>query len=104
MNFLKKLFGGSGGGDKRSLHIYVRPKRCNQIVEVRIDLYNDLSQDDEGGYFVRKVAQAARCPFPAELMLHFDSRRILRESQVENGEIVSEEEYTAWVGERESAS
>jgi hypothetical protein len=106
MNFLKNLFGGSrgGSGDKRSLRLYVRPKRCDRLVEVRIDLYNDLSQEDDGkGYFVRKIAQAARCPFPAELYLQFDGNRRLVEQSIENGEFVTEEEYQAWLAEQETA-
>ena len=102
MNFLKNLFGGGGSSrDKRSLYLYVRPKRCDKLVAVRIDLYNDLSLADEGsGYFVRKIAQAARCPFPAELMLYFDKNRKLTNSTIENGEFVSEEEYDTWVQEQ----
>lgn len=102
MNFLKKLFGGKGGADSRGLYVYVRPKRCDQIVQVRIDLYNDLSKSDDGkGYFVRKIAEAARCPFPAELHLYFNNQRKLTEKRIENGEYVTEDEYRAWMAEKE---
>jgi hypothetical protein len=105
MNFLKNLFGGgrSGRGDDRAIFLYVRPKRCNQIVQVRVDLYNELSQDDGGGYFIRKVVQAVRCPFPAELHAHFDNNRRLIETIVEDGEVVSEAEYENWQAEQEAS-
>lgn len=105
MNFLKKLFasgGGSGGGN--FLTVYVQPKRCDEIVIVRINLYNDLSQSDSGGYFTRKLARGTRCPFPAELSLHFDGKRRLVESEVENGELVSAEDYESWLAEKSTLS
>ena len=100
MNFLKRLFSGGGGasGDKRSFYVYVRPKRCDEIVEVRIDLMNELSQEDTGkGYFVRKIARGVRCPFPAELLLRFDQNRRAVETQIKDGEVVSAEEYEQWL-------
>ncbi len=99
MNFLKNLFGGGGpSGDGRSFYVYVRPKRCDQIIEVRIDLYNDLSlSEHDSGYFVRKVAQATRCPFPAEMTLYFDKNRRYTYGDVEDGELVSTQAYEAWL-------
>lgn len=107
MGFLKKLFGGGGnankGGDGRSFFVYVRPKRCEEIIEVRVDLMNELSRTDaEDGFFVRKVASATRCPFQAEIMLYFDKNRRLLSSEVEKGEFVSTEDYEAWVAAREA--
>ena len=105
MNFLKSLFGGGkAGDDKRAYYVYVRPKRCDQIVEVRIDLYNDLSRNEEGGYWIRKVAQAIRCPFPAEIVLHFDNKKKMIDSEVTNGELVEKEEFDAWLAEKEGTS
>lgn len=101
MNFLKNLFSGGGNsGDARGFFVYVRPKRCDQIIEVRIDLRNDLSLTDDGGYWIRKVAQAARCPFPAEVVLHFDKNRRLVSSEVSDGEEVDKAEYEAWLAEK----
>jgi hypothetical protein len=98
MNFLKKLFGGSSGGNSdRARYFYVRPKRCNEVVKVRIDMMNDLSIADEGGYFVRKIARAMRCPFPAELHLNFDDNKNLTQVGVQDGEMVEEADYQAWV-------
>ncbi|MDX1994657.1 MAG: hypothetical protein SF029_19900 [bacterium] len=107
MNFLKNLFGGGGkpqntseGG--RAIYLYVRPKRCDQIVRVRIDLWNDLSENDEGGgYFVRKTAQGTRCPFAAEIHVSFDGKRNITQQGVENGAFVEEAEYEAWLAAQE---
>lgn len=103
MGFLKRLFGGGGGATRGStsepyaLYFYVRLKRSDEIMRVRIDLRNDLSQSDEGGYFVRKMVRAIRAPFPAELLVTFDDRRRMTGVSVENGESVDEAAYDEWV-------
>lgn len=104
MGFLKKLFGGgdSGSREKNALYVYARPQYCQKIVEVRINLLNDLSMTDDGkGYFVRKLATATRCPFPAEIYIYFDKNRRMTGSNVEKGELVSEEEFLQWKAEQE---
>jgi len=108
MNFLKNLFGGggkSGQSDRRGFYIYVRPKRCDEIVEVRIDLMNELSlTDDNSGYFVRKIVHATRCPFPAEIYLYFDKTRRAVEIKVSDGEILTVHDYENWLAKKKSAS
>lgn len=100
MNFLKNLFGGGGSSGGRYLTLYVQPKMCNEILEVRVDLHNNLSlTDDEGAYFVRKMASGARCPFAAELYLEFDKSRTLTEKSVENGTFVTADAYHAQQGQ-----
>ena len=106
MDFLRRLFGGRGtptgpDGD-RGLYMYVRPKHCKEIVVVRIDPLNDLSRNDTGdGFFVRKMARAIRCPFPAEFTLYFDKGRRFVDSEISDGEFVEEEEYLAWAEAQE---
>ena len=104
MNFLKNLFsGGPRGPQERAIYVYVRPKRCDEIVQVRIDTYNDLSLNDEGnGYWVRKIASAIRCPFQAEVTLYFNKSRQITESSVENGELVDQAVYEAYMAEKEA--
>lgn len=97
MNFLKNLFGGGAPRRNPALDIYVRPKRCTEIVHVRIDLYNDLSISEDGdGFYTRKSARAIRCPFAAEVELHFDKKRQMIDSSVTDGELVTAEDYAAW--------
>ncbi|GAB4514293.1 MAG: hypothetical protein OHK0046_16170 [Anaerolineae bacterium] len=111
MNFLKSLFGGGGskpaapGGDNRGFYVYVRPKHCSELAEVRIDLYNDLSAVESGdGYFVRKTARAMRCPFPAEMTLYFDKNRNLTSSEITDGAFVTGDEYAAWRAEKDASA
>ncbi|PJF20532.1 MAG: hypothetical protein CUN56_15695 [Phototrophicales bacterium] len=98
-NFFKKLFGGQNGRvhDRDGMYFYVQPKRCKEIIRVRVNMNNDLSLDDDGGYFCRKVVTAVRCPFQAELHLWFDRNRNLTNSEVINGQLVSEVDYEAYI-------
>jgi hypothetical protein len=106
MNFFKKLFGGTGAGsdsDRAGSYYYVRAKNCDEVVQVRIDMNNDLSlTDDGGGYWVRKLAHGSnyRCRWPVELTLYFDSNRKFQNSEVQGGELATREEYEAWVGQK----
>lgn len=100
MDFLKKLFSGGGGSsDTSAMYFYVQPKGCDEIIRVRVDRNNDLSiNDDEGGYWVRKLARGTsyKC-MQVELQLFFDLERRLSDSEVSGGTPVSEKEYRAWV-------
>lgn len=105
MGFLRKLFGGGGASQQQAMTFYVRPKRCDEIVVVRLNLMNDLSlTEDNAGYFVRKIVRAYRCPFEAELLVNFDKDRRVTELTVENGETVEEAVYQQWLAEKESAA
>lgn len=97
MNFLKKLFsgGGSQSGD-RGLYFYVQPKACNEILKVRIDPLNELSQSEDGkGFYTRKLVSGHRCPFQAELEVFFDNRRNVTNTDVTNGKVVTEADWLA---------
>lgn len=101
MGFFQRLFGsGSSTPQDRFVTYYVRPKRCDEIVPVRIDTNNDPSLTDEGGYFVRKVARGERCPFPAELTVSYDSSRRVVEVAVQDGEQVTEAAYEEWLASK----
>jgi hypothetical protein len=103
MGFLKRLFGGGGPSTGNTMTFYVRPKRCDEIVAVRLNMMNDLSITDDGaGYFVRKIAKAARCPFEAELYVDFDSSRKVTQVGVNNGETVDEAVYEEWLSARQN--
>lgn len=95
MDFLRNLF--SGGQPKDDAYVvYVRPKMCKKILEVRVDLKNQLSQEDDGnGYWVRKVVNNPYCPFEAEVKLYFDKNKKETAREIENGEFVSEADYLA---------
>ncbi len=112
MGFFKKLFGGTGGkpagsvsGDRDGMYFYVRPRGCEEVIRVRVNRNNDLSQSDEGdSYFVRKLARGEKCFQSVEMELYFDKNRMLVDSQVKGGELVDAAAYDAWIASQETAA
>jgi hypothetical protein len=104
MDFFRKLFGGSQpaqgeAGDRAGLYFYVRPAGCQEVVRVRIDRNNDISLGDDGGYFAFKTVRGSsyKCTRSAELRLYFDAQRRLQNAEVVGGDLVTQEDYEAWL-------
>jgi hypothetical protein len=74
LSALSRLFGG-GGGDRRAgdggVYIRVRCDACGEIIQARINPNSELSQMDEGGYYVRKVLVGRQCFRPIEVQLRY---------------------------------
>lgn len=90
MGFLKKLFGGGSASSSSDFYTFiVRCDRCGETIEGKVNLSNDLSLDDEGGYIVRKVLMGGgRCFQQIEVTLRFDAARQLQEKQISGGKFV----------------
>ena len=100
MNIFKRIasiFSGGGGGD-RLLRIYALNTRCKEPVTGTVDLYNELSQTDEGEYplYARKVLHttgANRCFAQTEVELWFDTSKQLKHYDVQGGRWLEAEAY-----------
>jgi hypothetical protein len=106
-DFLKKLFGGGQSPSEtedRGIYFYVRPKRCQEVVRVRIDPMNDLSMDDENQLYVRKMVRGGGCPFPAELVVTFTVQRNVQDATVDLGELVDAAAYQAYQDSKTQAN
>jgi len=97
MGFLKKFggfFSSRASVDEASYYIKVKCNRCGEEIQVRINLYNDLSieYDDPGNisrYICHKVVVGAQsCYQPIDVVLKFDSKRRLLEKEVSGGEFM----------------
>ncbi len=95
MSFLKRLFGGFSSApkpEKRYYNFTVKCKRCGELIESRVDLYNDPSVEyEEGGdvYYARKVLMGnGRCFQRVEVAFKFAQSRMLIEQQITGGEFV----------------
>ena len=95
MNFLKQLAnifsGGSriGGGDP-GLYYYVKCNRCGEVIRVRINPMNDLSQSDDGSnWYARKVIVGQKCYNRVEGTFTYNSSRRLINSEL-SGELNAE--------------
>lgn len=91
MNFLKKLFSPSGPAS-RYYQFQVKCKHCDEVLDGKVDLYNEPSLDYEGEkpiYFCRKVLMGSgHCYQQVEVTFKFDENRKLIERQVSGGEFV----------------
>jgi hypothetical protein len=106
MQFLKNLFGGGGGGglastpsgDSDGLYMYVQATGCDEVVRVRINLRNDLSETDDGkGYWVHKLARGQKCPRNIDITVHFSQSRNIVDREIDGGKYVDEATYRAWI-------
>lgn len=93
MGFLKKLFGGEAAKPEKRFYVFhVKCNRCGEVIEGRVDLDNDLSQDYESEqpvYFVRKgLVGENRCFQQIEVELKFNAARELLEKSARGGTFV----------------
>ena len=96
LDSLKSIFSGSPGGDDAGYWVYVRCHRCGEAIKTRIDLRNDLSPRDEGGYLANKTLIGNRLCFERiEVKLIFDGNRRLVDREITRGQFITVEEYEA---------
>ena len=91
IKYLSNLFTASPSSN---LHmVAVKCDRCNETIEARINLQNDLSVDYEGGgkptYHCRKTLMGdGRCFQRIEIDLTFDASKRLISREITGGEFV----------------
>jgi hypothetical protein len=96
LDSLKSLTQGGGGSSDDAYHVYVRCKRCGEAIQTRINLRNELSERDEGGFVVRKTLVGnQRCFERIEVTLFFDQDRQLVDRQAVHGDFITAEEFEA---------
>jgi hypothetical protein len=90
MGFLKKLFGGGETSSSSDFYTFnVRCDSCGETIEGKVNLSNDLSLDDEGGYRVRKVLMGSGLCFQQiEVQLNFDAAKQLQDKQISGGKFI----------------
>lgn len=75
-------------------YVYVRCKRCNEVIKGRINFLTELNKLDDGTYMTRKVLIGnKRCFEQIEIILYFDKKRTVMDQQIHNGFFISEDEY-----------
>ena len=96
LDSLKSLFGGTGGQNRDGYWVYVRCHRCGEVIKTRIDLRNDLSPGEAGGFKVSKTLVGnQRCFERIETTLLFDENRKLVERNILRGDFITAEEFAA---------
>jgi hypothetical protein len=104
MSFLGKLFGNLFGGgaaprpDDAGLYYYIKNRRSGEVIRVRINRMNDLSQSDDGAtFFIKKVIVGTRSFDRIEATFTFSggATRELLNTEISGGELVDAEAYAA---------
>jgi hypothetical protein len=77
LSWLRRVFGGGGGGRSPDGGIYVevRCDACGEVIRARISPTSELSQEDDGTYFVRKVLVGQQCFRSIEVLLRYKDLR-----------------------------
>ena len=90
MGFLKKLFGGGTNSSSSDFFTFrVSCDRCGETIDGKVNMNNDLSLDNEGGYHVRKVLMGSgRCFQQIKVKLKFNASRRLIQKQASGGKFV----------------
>jgi hypothetical protein len=96
LDSIKSIFSGSGGQAEADQWLYVRCRRCGEVIKTRLDLQNALEAQDEGGFMMRKTLVGNQLCFQRiEVTLLFDDNRRLIEQEVQHGQLLSAAEYEA---------
>jgi hypothetical protein len=78
MSWFDRLFGKKNGAGRAprdgGIYVYVRCFACEEVVRARINPSSDLSQGDDGTFFVRKVLVGQKCFRPIEVKLSYADR------------------------------
>jgi hypothetical protein len=108
MDFLKRLFGGGGGmsgDDKDGVYLYIRAKRTGEVIQVRLNRFNDLSLTDSGdSYYVRKLIVGQRSFDRIEAEFFFDKNRNFVSAEVSGGELVERADYEQYLADQSSST
>lgn len=95
MSFLKKLFGKGGESRDDGIYLYVKIRRSGEIVRVRVHKLNELSRNDEGQLFVRKLVMGTRSFERVEAEFYFDDSYRLTGAELTGGDMATEQDYLA---------
>ena len=107
MSFLKKLFGGTGeqNTDRDGIYFYIRSQASGEVIKVRLNRMNDLSlNEDQRGYYARKVVVGQRSFNRIEAVFMFDSNRRLVSAEADKGEFVEEADYEAFLDSQQDGA
>ena len=92
LDFLSRLFGGGGRGRTSGdggIYFRVRCDACDEVIQGRISPTSELSQLDEGGYYVRKVLVGQQCFRAIEVQMHYsDLGRTETSREIQGGTFV----------------
>ncbi|HHV62634.1 MAG TPA: hypothetical protein GXX51_08360 [Firmicutes bacterium] len=92
----------AGGSDRNAVWVYVKCRKCGEVVALRLRKTDEIQRDCDGVcsspgavFFVRKEVMGTRCFNRMDLLVEFDANYRVVGSKVTGGELASREEYLA---------
>ena len=103
MGFLRRLFGGTAGGDASDgdpggFHFYVRCNRCGEVLHIRANRATDIAEEYDGDDTARvlhKEILGGNCPNLMYVHLTLDGAFQIVETETERCTLVGRQEYEA---------
>lgn len=93
---LKNIFSG-GSSSSKLIDVYVEDNKCGNQMKLLFrksyDIQKVYEDDREADYEINKVVVCDKCYNKIQLHLEFDKRYNIINKEIENGKIISEEEY-----------
>jgi hypothetical protein len=87
------------GDDAWAYWVYAQCRRCGEPLRTRVDMRNDLSEEDAGTWVVRKGLTGSGkyyCFQTVEVVLHFDqAKKTVLDSDAVGGKLIAADEYPA---------
>ncbi len=104
MDWLNRIKSGLGGGGREApvLWLYVQCNRCQSPVAVRINLFNDPSQEEDGTYVLRKEIMDGKCFQLMRAELRLDAQRRLKEQRIDGGKFLTRDQYESLAAKKVS--
>jgi hypothetical protein len=97
VDFIKNLF--SGERQTKIINIYLKDNKCDQKVKVVLrkgyDIVREYDDQKEAKYSVRKVIVCDNCYNKINLYLEFDKYYNIINKEIENGQLITKEEFYA---------
>ncbi len=79
LSWLQRVLGGAGGGARTSsdggIYFEVQCNACGEVIRGRVSPTSELSQEEDGSYFVRKVLVGQKCFRSIEVQLRYKDLR-----------------------------
>jgi hypothetical protein len=80
LSWLQRMLGGGASAPSRAspdggIYFEVRCDNCGEIIRARVSPTSELSQDEDGTYFVRKVLVGQKCFRSIEVLLRYKDLR-----------------------------
>jgi len=94
---LKSIFNSDRANQSKLIDIYVEDNKCGNRMKLLFrksyDIQKVYKDDREAAYEIKKVVVCDKCYNKIDLHLEFDKRYKVIRQEIENGKIISKEEY-----------